>query len=139
VKMGTFTTKLRVSNLYAPARSQELELLVDTGAAYSWISRSRLEALGIVPIRRMRFRMIDGRIIERDLAAASVTVDSYTGPDTIVMGDAGDLEVLGAHSIEGLGLAADPVQHKLVPTIGLALRAAQPSGTWLKEIKNRGD
>jgi hypothetical protein len=31
------------------------------------------------------------------------------------------MEVIGAHTIEGLGLAADPVQKKLIPTIGLAL------------------
>ena len=122
--MGTFTTKLRVSNLYDPARSHELELLVDTGAAYSWISRALLESLGIRSARRMQFRTIEGRIIERELADARVTLDGYTGPDTVVMGETGDMEVLGAHSIEGLGLAADPVQHKLVPTIGLALRAS---------------
>jgi len=33
------------------------------------------------------------------------------------------MEVIGAHTIEGLGLAADPVQKKLIPTIGLALTA----------------
>jgi hypothetical protein len=33
------------------------------------------------------------------------------------------MEVIGAHTIEGLGLAADPVQKKLIPTIGLALSA----------------
>ena len=37
------------------------------------------------------------------------------------MAEPGEMEVLGAHSIEGLGMAADPVQKKLVPTIMLAL------------------
>jgi hypothetical protein len=31
------------------------------------------------------------------------------------------MEVMGAHTIEGLGLAADPVQKRLVPTVMLAL------------------
>ena len=39
------------------------------------------------------------------------------------MAEPGEMEVLGAHSIEGLGMAADPVQKKLVPTIMLALAA----------------
>ena len=38
------------------------------------------------------------------------------------MGTSSDMEVIGAHATEGLGLA-DPVQKKLVPTIGLALTA----------------
>jgi hypothetical protein len=41
------------------------------------------------------------------------------------MAEAGEMEVMGAHTIEGLGLAADPVQKKLVPTVMLALTAAK--------------
>jgi hypothetical protein len=41
----------------------------------------------------------------------------------VVMAEPGEMEVLGAHSIEGLGLAADPVQKRLTPTIMLALSA----------------
>jgi len=40
------------------------------------------------------------------------------------MAEAGEMEVVGAHSLEGLGLAADPVQKKLVPTVMLALGSA---------------
>ncbi len=71
----------------------------------------------------MPFRTIDGRALERDLAIVYVATDGYTAPDMVVMAEPGELEILGAHSIEGLGLAADPVQRKLVPTIMLALAA----------------
>jgi hypothetical protein len=37
------------------------------------------------------------------------------------MAEEGESEVIGTHSIEGLGMAADPVQRKLVPTVMLAL------------------
>jgi hypothetical protein len=40
------------------------------------------------------------------------------------MAQPGDSEVMGAHSIEGLALAADPVQKKLIPTVMLALHAS---------------
>jgi hypothetical protein len=36
------------------------------------------------------------------------------------MGD-GEVEVMSAHTIEAFGMAADPVQRKLVPTVMLAL------------------
>jgi len=42
-------------------------------------------------------------------------------PDIVVMAESGEMEVVGAHSLEGLGLAADPIQKKLVPTVMLAL------------------
>jgi len=79
--------------------------------------------MGISPLRKMPFRTIEGHILERSLAAVYIGVESFIGPDTIVMAEATDSEVMGAHSIEGLGLAADPVQKKLVPTIMLALAA----------------
>jgi len=119
--MGTFTTKLKVWNPAQPEKAEELEVLVDTGAAFSWVSRTRLERLGVTPSRRMPFRTIDGRLLERDLAIVHVGTNGYVAPDLVVMAEPGEMEVIGAHSIEGFGLEADPVQKRLVPTVMLAL------------------
>jgi predicted aspartyl protease len=123
--MGTFSAKLRIWNPAQPEKAEEVVAMVDTGAAFSWIHRERLERLGMVALRRMGFRAIDGSIIERDTAAVWVGSNGFTGPDTVVVAERNDMEVIGAHTIEGLGLAADPVQKKLVPTVGLALTASR--------------
>ena len=122
--MGLFKSKIAVWNPAVPARVEELELLVDTGASYSWFLRQRLEGLGIRSTGKMQFRTIDGRVIERDVAPVFVRSDGHVGGDTIVVAGAGDSEVLGAHTLESLGLAADPVQKKLIPTVGLAFAGA---------------
>ena len=119
--MGTFTSKFRIWNPDHPDRVEDLEAIVDTGAAFSWISRARLERLGVSPSRRMPFRTIEGHVLERDMAAVYVSSNGYSVPDVVVVAEPGEVEVLGAHSIEGLGLAADPIQKKLVPTVMLAL------------------
>ena len=119
--MRTFTTKIKVANPSRPTYVEEIDVFVDTGAAFSWISRSRLEKLGVAPTRQMSFRTIDGRVLQRDMTEVRIASNGYSAPDLVVMAEPGELEVIGAHSIEGLGLAADPVQHKLVPTIMLAL------------------
>ena len=119
--MSVFLAKLIVWNPGEPSRSEEIDVLVDMGASYSWVSRSRLVGLGVRPTRRMIFRTIEGRTIERDLAPVFVRVDGYTGGDTAVLAEPGDHEVLGAHTLESLGLTADPVRKVLVPTVGLAL------------------
>jgi predicted aspartyl protease len=121
--MSTFSAKVRVWNPERPEVKEDLDLFVDTGAAYSWISRTRLERLGVRATRRMPFRTIEGRILERDLAVVYVATDGREVPDIVVMAEPGEMEVVGAHSIEGLGMAADPVQKKLVPTVLLALRS----------------
>jgi len=119
--MGTFTAKLRVWKADHPEAAQELELLVDTGASFSWISKARLAGLGVTAAYQMPFRTTDGRVLEREMAIVYIASDGRSVPDLVVMAEEGESEVIGAHSIEGLGMAADPVQKKLVPTVMLAL------------------
>jgi len=80
--------------------------------------------MGVTATRRMPFRTIEGRILDRDLAVVYVASDDRSVPDIVVMAEAGEMEVVGAHSLGGLGLAADPVQKRLVPTVMLALGSA---------------
>jgi predicted aspartyl protease len=113
--VGRFKSKLAVWNPATPSSVEELELLVDTGASYGWFLRQRLGSTG-----KMQFCTIEGRILERDVAPVFVRTDGHVGGDTIVMAESGDAEVLGAHTLESLGLAADPVQKKPIPTVGMA-------------------
>jgi len=125
--MGSFSAKLRVWNPASPEKAEEVEAMVDTGAAFSWIHRERLERLGVVKLRRIGFRAIDGSILERDTAAVWVGSNGFTAPDIVVIAERNDMEVIGVHTIEGLGMAADPVQKKLVPTVMPALVATARS------------
>ena len=94
--MSVFSAKLIVWNPTELSRSEEIDVLVDTGASYSWVSSSRLAGLGVRPTRRLIFRTIEGRTIERELAPVFVRVDGYTGGDTVVLAEPDDNEVLGA-------------------------------------------
>ena len=122
--MGSFSAKLRVWNPASPDKVEELQAMVDTGAAFTWIHRERLERLGVEILRRVGFRALDGSILEPETAAVWVASDGFKAPDIVVMAEPSDMEVIGVHTIEGLGLAADPVQKKLIPTVMPALTAA---------------
>jgi hypothetical protein len=119
--MDTFTTKLRVWKPDHLEGAKDLELLVVMDAPFSWISRARLERLGISSAYRMTFCTNDQRLLERDMAVVYIATDGRSVPDVVVMAEEGESEGLGAHSIEGLGMSADPVQKKLVPAVMLAL------------------
>jgi predicted aspartyl protease len=121
INVGLFKSKVTVWNPAFPSKAEELELLVDTGASYSWFSRQKVEALGISATGEMQFRTIDGRVLEREVARVFGRSDGRVVGDTIVVAEPGDSEALGAHTLESLGLAADPVQKRLVPTVGMAL------------------
>jgi len=59
--MGSFSAKLRVWNPTSPEKAEEVEAMVDAGAAFSWIHRERLERMGMVALRRTGFGPLTAR------------------------------------------------------------------------------
>ncbi len=55
-----------------------------------------------------------------------------TLPTLVVFGDEGSIPLLGAYTLEGFGLAADPINRRLVPVRGLAMSCA------LRSLDGRG-
>jgi len=119
--MGMFNVKVKVANLAAPTRTEEVSLLVDTGATLSWIPRHVLERLGVAAVSRLPFSLADGRTLERETSAVLLTIDGRKGAVPVAFGELGEEAVLGATALEGLGLLVDPVGQKLVPRNLLAL------------------
>ena len=133
--MGMFEVKVKLANLAAPGRAEEVSLLVDTGATLSWIPRATLERLGVQAFSRLPFTLADGRRLERDTTAVLMAIDGRKGAVQVAFGEPGEEAVLGATSLEGLGFLVDPVGRKLVPRDLLALKAAHTpvSNQFLRE------
>jgi predicted aspartyl protease len=118
--MGIFTAKLRVWNPASSSSTEEIDAMVDTGAGFC---ARDLSIWMCTRCGECSFRTIEGKTIERDLVPVFVAADGFTGGDNVVMAEPGDMEMIGAHTLESLGLTVDPVGKKLVPTVGLALTA----------------
>ena len=113
--MGTFRWPLRISSVDGQ-RSQEIEATVDTGAAYTTLPAGLLRDLGIEPVGKRRFLLADGRRIELEYGEARATVDGDSVTTLVVFGEDHAPALLGAYTLEGLALAVDPVEQRLVPT-----------------------
>ena len=113
--MGMFETKVNLANFAAPSHTAELALLVDTGATLSWIPRAVLEKLGVKPVSRLPFTLADGRRLERDTSAVLLTINGRKAAVPVAFAEEGEESVLGATSLEALGLMVDPIGEKLVP------------------------
>ena len=100
-------------------RWSSVEALVDTGASYTWIPAPILHGLGIAPGLRFPFVLADGRRIERDMAETRVRFDGQERTTLVVFGDEDTAPLMGAYTMEGFGLAADPVNRRPVPVPGL--------------------
>lgn len=89
-------------------RSASFRLMVDTGSLYTWVPEDEARALGIVPIADESFRPIAGEPVDRPIADALVECAGQRGVRRIVFARPGDLYVIGADTMEGLGLEVDP-------------------------------
>ncbi len=113
--MGTFNWPLRISSV-GGQQFREIEATVDTGAAYTALPTRLLRELGVEPMGKRRFLLADGRRIEMDYGEARATVDGESVTTLVVFGADDAPALLGAYTLEGLALAVDPVEQRLVPT-----------------------
>ena len=113
--MGTFTSPLRISGM-DERETREIEATVDTGAAYTTLPASLLRELGVEPVGRRRFLLADGRQVDMDYGRAWVSINGEREVTIVVFGADDAPPLLGAYTLEGLALAVDPVQQRLVPT-----------------------
>lgn len=113
--MGTFSWPLRISSVDGQ-RSQDIEAMVDTGATYTTLPTPLLRALGVAPLGKRRLLLADGRRIEMDYGEVRATVDGEAVTTLVVFGADDAPALIGAYTLEGLALAVDPVEQRLVPT-----------------------
>jgi len=116
--------QLTVADIAAPdGRSEELEFIVDSGAIYSVVPAVVLQRLGIRPIKTEEFRLADGSTIRRNKGFALFKLGDRVGGSDVIFGEAADAVLLGALTLESLGLALDPLRRQLKP-IPLILASA---------------
>ena len=96
-------------------RSLEIEAMVDTGASYTIVPSRLLNELGVEPIDRIDLAPADGRPVAYDIGEAQATVNERRIPTLVVFGDDNARALLGAYTLEGLRLAVDPGNGRLVP------------------------
>ena len=112
--MGTFHHTITVSPKDG-LRRLELDALVDTGSTYTMIPATELEALGVTPEWTSVFELADGSRSEYQLAEVQIGINGESRTTICIFGDQGSTPLLGAYTLEGFGLAVDPVNGKLTP------------------------
>ena len=118
--MGTFHVTIEVGD--PEGRQYEaVEALVDTGATYTVVPASLLRRLGVTPHTKAPFELADGRRREMELGRGWVRIGEKAEQTLVVFGDEEAGALLGAYTMEGLLLAADPVHQRLVDVPGLLM------------------
>jgi clan AA aspartic protease len=112
--MGQFRVDLTLLDRNGgPSRTVEAQ--VDTGAAYSVVPAVALESLGCRPVRTQRVVLADGRIEEWSVTRIDVECEGRRTTTPMLMGPASGAVVLGAITLEELGLGIDALNPRLIP------------------------
>ena len=119
--MGVFSVQLEVSNLEG-REFVSLEAMVDTGSTYPLLPADLLRSLGVEPLRRRTFELGDGQIVELDDGEVRMRLEGQERTVPTVFAPEGAAPLLGAVALEIFGLAADPVNGRLVPSPPIRVR-----------------
>lgn len=132
--MGTFRQPIEVGPLDG-SRYVAVEALVDTGSTYTSLPSSMLRLLGVAPLECRSFELADSHVVEADVGAVQVRVDGRSVPTLCVFAEEGTEPIMGAHALEGLMLAVDPVGLRLIPVRGRRMKFAAP----MSRLRRAGD
>ena len=77
-----------------------------------------LQRLGVTPNDRLTFIQADGNRFERDVGEAKARVNGKSVTTIVIFAEEDAPPLLGAYTLEGLLLAPDPVNRRLVPVPG---------------------
>ena len=113
--MGLTVLELEVGNPSTPETTEKIEFLIDSGAIYSVVPAQILQRLGIKPVAQQEFRLADGTKISRRKGIALFKYGDRIGGADVIFGEEGDSVLLGAFTLEALGLALDPLRRELKP------------------------
>jgi clan AA aspartic protease len=92
-----------------------IEFLVDSGAVYTLLPHKDWKALGLKRKRTMTFTLADGTKIERGISECHISLPQGDGHTPVILGEPGDEPLLGAVTLEILGLVLNPFKRSLEP------------------------
>lgn len=116
--MGTFSVDIEIGSPDG-SRYEVVEALVDTGASFSMVPRGMLERLGVTAHDQIPFILADGSRILRDIGWTRIRVNEKSEPSLVVFGETEAETLLGSHTLQGLLLAVDTPNERLVSVPGM--------------------
>jgi clan AA aspartic protease len=111
--MGLTSIRVTIINPAHERKQTALDFLVDSGAIYSVVPKEILKKLAIRPRSKKEFTLANGERIERTMGDAIFAYSGERGASPVIFGEKGDSTLLGAVTLEALGLMLDPLRREI--------------------------
>jgi clan AA aspartic protease len=92
-----------------------VRFLVDSGATYSLLPHDVWTALALQPKRTHQLTLADGTVVSRAVSECHLSLAEGDGHTPVILGEPGDEALLGAVTLEILGLVLHPFKRTLEP------------------------
>jgi predicted aspartyl protease len=96
-------------------KQARIRFLVDSGAPYTLVPAEESRLLELKLKRTVVFSLADGTPIERGVSECHLSLPEGDGHTPVILGEPGDEALLGAITLEELGLVLNPFTRKLQP------------------------
>ena len=97
------------------SRLAEVTAMVDTGSIDTLLPVEFLQDLGVAPEWSSEFELADGREVQLNMANVTIRLNDEERMRICIFGPPDCQPLMGADTLEGFGLMADPVNRRLVP------------------------
>lgn len=102
--------------------SRSVTFLIDSGAQYSLLPHDVWRALGLKRVRTAGFHLADGTRIERAVSECRFELPVVgghrpRGHSPVILGEPGDVALLGVVTLENLGVVFNPFDRSLRPML----------------------
>ena len=94
---------------------RSVRFLVDSGATYSLLPHNVWQEIGLTSKRGLSFTLADGTQVERQVSECHIALPQGEGHTPVILGEPGDEALLGAVTLEVLGLVLNPFNRTLQP------------------------
>lgn len=92
-----------------------IRFLLDSGATYTLLPHKVSRMLGLKPKRKVTFTLADGTTVKRAVSECHLRLPEGEGHTPVILGEPGDQPLLGAVTLEILGLILHPFKRTLEP------------------------
>jgi clan AA aspartic protease len=92
-----------------------VKFLVDSGVTYTLLPHRIWRAIGLKPLDSVKCVLADGTEVERKVSECLINLPQGKRHTPVILGEKGDEALLGAVTLEILGLILNPYSRELKP------------------------
>jgi clan AA aspartic protease len=114
--MGKVTDRVKMTNLLDPAKTIEVEAVIDTGATMMVLPQHIVDELGLRKIRETKVRYANNKTERKSIyGVVTLEIKGRTGNFDVLADEEGAQPLVGQVVLEVLDLVVDPRTRTVIP------------------------